>query len=388
MKITWVTRSFLDYRIPVYRELDRLCGGKLTVIYNREVVSAGVIHKIESILGDKAVGMTGELRLGGKKIDNASMANTSIRIPFQPGLIKKITQTRPEIMLSDGFMQWTYAPLWLRAVAGIKHVMCYERTGFTERNCQLYRKLYRKLALRAIDAVCVNGSLCAEYVQSLGVKPEQIFSGQMSADTDGMAEAAAMVPQEQARQWRRDHAIKPIMLLYVGQVIPRKGLKQLLQAWQKLDPDSPCSLVIVGDGSELAPLQEWTRANNLNEVHWLGRQPYDSIAAFYRAADVFIIPTLQDNWSLVVPEAMACGLPVACSKYNGCHPELVHPQNGWVFDPLDEADTVKVLQQIIAAQTQLPAMGEASRQIVAEFTPQHAAESIFNACQYALNHKR
>lgn len=45
------------------------------------------------------------------------------------------------------------------------------------------------------------------------------------------------------------------------------------------------------------------------------------------------MPTIEDNWSLVIPEAMACGLPVATSIYNGCYPELVKKDiNGYVFD--------------------------------------------------------
>ena len=44
-KIVWVTRSFLDYRIPVYAELNKLCKGKLTIIYNGEVVPENVQNK-------------------------------------------------------------------------------------------------------------------------------------------------------------------------------------------------------------------------------------------------------------------------------------------------------------------------------------------------------
>ena len=44
---------------------------------------------------------------------------------------------------------------------------------------------------------------------------------------------------------------------------------------------------------------------------------------YYALCDVFIMPTLEDNWCLVIPEAMACGKPVACSIYNGGHYELV-----------------------------------------------------------------
>ena len=49
MKITWVTRSFLDYRIPVYQELNKLCGRNLTVIYYKDIPPERTQKKITLI---------------------------------------------------------------------------------------------------------------------------------------------------------------------------------------------------------------------------------------------------------------------------------------------------------------------------------------------------
>ena len=305
MKITWVTRSFLDYRIPVFNELDTLCGGKLTLLYNKEIHSGKLITKVESILGERAIGFCGELRLGGKKIENAAFSNTKIRIPYQKGLIAKILETKPDVTVSDGFMQWTYAPLWARFIHKIPHVMCYERTMYTERNCQWYRTLYRKFALKGIDAVCANGILCGEYLKSLGFAPENIFYGQMAADTNGLKHDIAKISEREASDIRAQFPCKGPLFLYVGQIIPRKGIRQLLYAWKNFN-DPNAGLILVGDGCEYKALKQWSQENNLKKVFWMGRQPYDEIAKFYHIADVFIIPTLEDNWSLVVPEAMSC----------------------------------------------------------------------------------
>ena len=60
------------------------------------------------------------------------------------------------------------------------------------------------------------------------------------------------------------------------------------------------------------------------------------------------MPTWQDNWSLVVPDAMACGLRVLCSKFNGGWPELAHEdENGYVFSPLVQENFVSTLTRII-----------------------------------------
>jgi glycosyltransferase involved in cell wall biosynthesis len=61
-------------------------------------------------------------------------------------------------------------------------------------------------------------------------------------------------------------------------------------------------------------------------------QPQPVLNEIYRAADVFVFPTLEDVWGLVVNEAMWTGTPVLCSQYAGCAPELLPESN--IFDPM------------------------------------------------------
>lgn len=392
MRITWVTRSFLDYRIPVFKALDELCGHQLTVIYYKDVPPQRCQDKLKAVLGNRAIAKEKELRIGNRpKIDNASRANSSIRIPVSPGLIRQVISSKPDVLVSDGFMQWTYAALAVRALKGIPHVMLYERTAHTERTAGKARTMYRKFVSRWIDAIGCNGSLTGEYVkQLLGWDDTRLTYGHMVADVKGMSKMVADVSEVSKNLLRKQLGIKGMMLLYVGQLIPRKGVKKLLDGWKEFKKRSTesasCSLVYVGTGSQEDELKKMIRDGNIPDVSLVGSVDYDRIAPYYKAADCFIIPTLEDNWSLVVPEAMACGLPIACSKYNGCYPELVRPENGWIFDPLDEADMVNALQRIVSDKDKLKAMGEASRRIVAGETAERAARSIMDAIEIAKKH--
>ncbi len=149
------------------------------------------------------------------------------------------------------------------------------------------------------------------------------------------------------------------------------------------------TLVLVGDGPEKDVLAQYVQEHLLKNVRLVGAIDYDNIAQYYASADAFVMPTLEDNWSLVVPEAMACGLPILCSQYNGCWPELVHSgENGWVFDPLDSDEILRVLTLATEQRERLPSMGERSRGIVSDFTPQHAANAILEACHIALKSRR
>ena len=79
MNITWITRSFLDYRVPVYNELNRLVGDRLTVIYYGDVVPERVRREVENALGPNAIALNGEIRFSGRKSYRDGTANAGLR---------------------------------------------------------------------------------------------------------------------------------------------------------------------------------------------------------------------------------------------------------------------------------------------------------------------
>ncbi|MCG2590793.1 glycosyltransferase family 4 protein [Rhodohalobacter sulfatireducens] len=382
MRITWVTRSFLDYRIPVYEQIHRLSGEDLTVIYYADVVPDRCIKKLKNILGNKAIGLTGEFRFTGKKSQPVSSSKKKgLRIPFQPGLIRKTLQTKPDVLLSDGFFQWTYSPLLLRLIKRVPHVMCYEATKHTERNTGYLRTLYRKIAAKLIDHIVCNGQLCSEYVQSLNYPDKKISFGNMAADTSGLQNSAQNLTTEEKLELKQKLMLKKYVFLFIGRLVQLKGVRHLVDAWLKIfNNKSDVSLLIVGEGPESEELKEITTNTNSTNVHYAGRVNYDDIYKYFAISDAFVIPTLQDNWSLVVPEAMSCGLPILCSKYNGCWPELVQQENGWVFDPLNTDDFVNTLEMAWQNREKWDEKGKNSLEIIKEHTPEKVANSIYQAC--------
>lgn len=387
MRITWATRSFLDYRIPVYSELDRLCGNSLTVIYYKDVVPERCRLKLSENLGSRAFGLEGEIRLSGKKIQPLStQVKTNPRIPFQPGLIKEIRKSLPDIMITDGFFQWTYASLWLRFTRKIPHVMCYEGTSHTERNSGLIRRIYRKAASRLIDHIVCNGVLCSDYVEELGYPQIRLSKGNMAADTRVLNQLTTNMLELEKLELKNELGLNQYLFIFIGRLVPLKGVDFLIKAWLKeFGGSSDVSLLIVGDGTEKVKLFEISQHQTLRNIRFTGNVDYDLIYKYYAIANLFIIPTLQDNWSLVVPEAMSCGLPIICSKYNGCWPELVKPENGWVFDPLDEEDFSRTLKTAWENRDKWEQMGQESLRIVKDYTPEKVAANIFAACLNVLN---
>lgn len=387
MRVTYVAQSFLDYRIPVFEVLNRRLQGELKVIFSTDYVPARVTAKAREILGEGAIGLTGEKRIGPAF---HGFANRAFRLVYQPGILRAIAATRPDVLVGDGFYQWTSFALAYRLRHGTPLVVCYERTFHTERHAQWVRTFYRRQVLRWVDALAVNGRLAHDYSTWLGMPAARMTTGQMVADTAGLAQRAAAVSLAEQSALRAQWGHPSLVFLVVGRLIDRKGLSELLHGWARLERETPGDgcLVLVGSGPLEGELKALVGSLELRHVRFAGPVDYDAIAPYYAAADVFVMPTLEDNWSLVVPEAMACGLPVLCSRYNGCYPELIEPDgNGWVFDPLDAQDTFEALSRCVSQRDRLAAMGTRSREIVAGHTPEHAAEAILGACRLALAHR-
>jgi glycosyltransferase involved in cell wall biosynthesis len=206
----------------------------------------------------------------------------------------------------------------------------------------------------------------------------------MSADTGRMEAGTLAVEPPGMRDLPRPR------FLFVGELVVRKGGRELIDGWTRAAAVHPGlgSLIFVGEGPERRHLESIVRTLGLDVVRFAGPVDYQDMPAYYAACDALVMPTLEDNWSLVVPEAMAAGKAVLCSVYNGCWPELVHDgENGWVFDPLNPAATSSVLLAASEARDQLREMGLASRRIAAGFTPRRAAEAVFAACTIAVGHR-
>lgn len=377
MKVLWVNSSFLDYRIPVYKRLNELSGGNFYIVYSRTMVPERIPQKIEAAIGNHAIAIDDKQLCIGK---SDTLANKNLKIPRPSGLYKAIKEVNPDIIIGEGFFQWT--PFALRySITHRKPLFIgYERTKWTERDCPKWRALYRKVVDKFTRGYLCNGILTKEYLMDeLKVSEKKITTGTMSADSEGLAKASLSISPEERAAFRHSLGLheEGITYLYSGYLIPRKGVDYLLQAWMKHIQTYPKDQLLLVGGGELQESLSKTYGGE-KSIHFMGTVVYDTIYRYYNAADVFVIPTLEDNWSLVVPEAMACGLPIACSVYNGCYPELVHEgENGALFDPLDVKSTVKALDYF--HHVDLEQQGARSVEIEKQYNTERVAQNIFNA---------
>ncbi len=376
MKVLWVNPMFLDYRVPFYSELNNLLQGNLHVAFSSSRIPKRCREKLETAIGSNAHALESEvvIKLVNKK---ATFANRGVWIPFPRGLAKMLDEISVDVVITEGFFQWTP---WAIMKAKRSHVPClvaYECTEHTERACPYWRRMYRKI----IGGMCVgfltNGTLSTQYLQRLLGKIKSC-PGIMAADSGTLASSVSHFSEVDRQTLRNDLLINRdgLVYLFAGSFIERKGICYLLEAWEKHVQFFPSdNLLLVGDGALLETYKN--QYSKLRGVRFVGAINYDNIHKYYAISDVFVIPTLEDNWSLVVPEAMACGLPIACSCYNGCYPELINDGiNGWTFDPLNLTSFVDVLEKF--HRVNIKEMGKSSVMIEKQYTPRRCAERVYD----------
>jgi len=125
------------------------------------------------------------------------------------------------------------------------------------------------------------------------------------------------------------------VILTVGQFIHRKGFDVLLKSLEDFPLD--VEVLIVGDKPTQTYLDLLPKSGKA-QIRFLNFMSKGELANYYQAADLFVLPTREDIWGLVINEAMANGLPVITTTRCGSALELVEENlNGFLVQPEDEA---------------------------------------------------
>lgn len=128
--------------------------------------------------------------------------------------------------------------------------------------------------------------------------------------------------------------IPPKYLLYVGSIQPRKNLKRLIQAWEKIESKIPNDvwLLLVGEKGKNNVFDDFRLRNLPSRVKHIGFVPDDILPLIYSHSIGFIFVSLYEGFGLPVLEAMASGSPVIASN-NTALPEIVGDA-GLLVNPL------------------------------------------------------
>jgi glycosyltransferase involved in cell wall biosynthesis len=164
-------------------------------------------------------------------------------------------------------------------------------------------------------------------------------------------------------------------ILVVTRMLERKGVQYLLQALKKLTPN--WEVCIAGDGPYLPTVRQIAEENDVS-AKFLGFVAREQLPTLYRSAKVFVFPSLQENFPMVLLEAMSSGCAVVTTTAPGCA-EVVG-NAGLLVDPKDVAGLRRALDQLIGHDDVIRTLSEKSMARAASFAPERIArhfESLF-----------
>jgi glycosyltransferase involved in cell wall biosynthesis len=245
---------------------------------------------------------------------------------------------RPAVVVTVGWADRAYRRLMLAAQARGLPLVIVSDSRRADRPRPWWLEEPKRCLLRCHSAALVAGRESRAYLEELGFPAAAIHQPWDVVDNAVFA-AAAPGPAQ------------PPRLLCVARFVPRKNHRLLLRAYGAYQAaGGRWGLQLVGDGpGEPLVRREIERLPDPGRVSLLPFQQLEDLRRLYAAASGFVLPSLVDQWGLVVNEAMAAGLPVLVSRGAGCAVDLIEDgATGWSFDPGDPAALTQLLHRLEA----------------------------------------
>lgn len=286
------------------------------------------------------------------------------------GVVKSLRLINPDVVIA-----WEYNPAALQALMWAKirkkkFIHMTEGTLYSERYIGMIQRIARSVIIRSADAGIVSSTKSKEKLISWGMPDEKIFLSLLTMD---LSIYRTLSNHSQSNR-----------ILYVGSMTKRKGLDLLIRALSFVK--EKYELRIVGNGSkeEILQLKDLAKENGVNDnIVWCGYKSGSELLEEYCTAAVFVLPTREDCYGMVLLEAYCARLPIVSSKYaDGAYDIVDDGYNGIIVDPYEPEHLAKALSDVI---TNRSFMVNAAKNDLDKFELSNTVEGFKDAIQYVTN---
>lgn len=253
---------------------------------------------------------------------------------INPSILKELNRYNPDRIIICGWDQSAYQLAFLWGFYHRKQVTLW--SGSTRGESSWRRTLSLPLVkffVRYASNYITYGSRASHYLISLGAKPDKIEVFLNDVNQSYFSKKAKIYRSRRKALLKKYGIKTPRNIIYVGQLIERKGVDLLLRSYLKFKgTHHNFGLIIVGYGQQKEELLRYAEMNRLVNVYFFEFVDQYDLPPFYACADILVLPSKEEVWGLVVNEALHSGLKVVVSDACGCAPDLIKPGfNGFVF---------------------------------------------------------
>lgn len=243
-----------------------------------------------------------------------------------------------------------------------------------------------KLHVKFSNALVAYGTRAKQYLIQLGANKNKIYISTNTVDVENYKNGVRNSKLHKKIRKQYELTSKTV-ILYYGQMIERKGVLVLVHAFKLLKKRYPdLALFLIGDGPLQADIKEIISRDKQFDIHLLDNPGDKKILDYYAASNIFVLPSKEEVWGLVVNEAMAAGLPVIVSDNAGCSIDLVKEgENGFTFKNQSSDSLAEKIELLLKDKEKMKKMGNRSLQIIQEFTPEKTSKAIVEAILFGLD---
>jgi glycosyltransferase involved in cell wall biosynthesis len=321
VKVLFLTNIPSPYRIDFFEELGKLCD--LTVLFEREDAKDRENSWLKTDFTNFKYSFLKSIKIGN---DSA----------FCPSILKYIKGNQYDVIII-GIYSTPTGLLAIEYMSRKKIPFLLNSDGGLIKNDDGLKRKFKSHFIRPASGYLSTGENTNRYLAHYGAKKEKMFIYPFTSlkNEDILNE---VLSQEQKKELKKKLGItQSKVILSVGRFIPLKGFDILLKSCEKLDDD--IGVYIIGG----EPTQQYIDIKNelgLNNVHFVDFKDKTELEDYYRAADLFVLPTRSDIWGLVINEAMANGLPVITTDRCVAGLELIQDgENGFIV-PVDDVQAL------------------------------------------------
>ncbi|HAX03388.1 MAG: hypothetical protein A2Y45_00495 [Tenericutes bacterium GWC2_34_14] len=212
--------------------------------------------------------------------------------------------------------------------------------GFIKQDKSIKEKIKRRL-ISSAEYWLSTGDMTTKYLVHYGANPLKIYKYSFSSidNNDFINLSTRIDDKNNNREFLNLDDRKKI--LFVGQIIHRKGVDLILSIAYNL-PDY--DFIIVG-GSPRKEDTDFINLNKITNVNFINFMDKKMLTRYYRACDLFLLPTREDIWGLVINEAMANGIPVLTT--NRCIAGIELLQSEFVISPHRTDSMISMIKNIL-----------------------------------------
>ena len=386
MKIAICTNFVSPYRRPVFRELAEQTGAEVRVFVSTEMEADrgwdATSPRDEPFEIRRVTGITREWT---KKSGGPHGFEQRLERHYPIGLPQALSAFSPDVVISGELGPRTVAATLYGSFSGTP-VIPWAYPSRAQASRSTAAALMQRMLIRNAPCVLGMGSQARSVLADLGARHDRIVDAPNAADTATIeSRLRSRELSDAVSEIRAEHDGRRIAVV-VGRLVPMKGIEDLLNAWNEIEPSirDAWRLVLVGDG----PLRSLIERSADHSIRVIGHVDPAMIPDWFAAADLHVFASLGDPWGLVVNEAMQCGTPTLCSTLAGCCDDLIAPGvNGLTFNPASGHDSMTIALREALSRTDLEWLGSQARSDIRYITPASMALAMATAVDRALCHR-